>query len=1177
MVGATSFKGPPTLPLRLPASDFTIPAIIDTGSMANVMDLTLAKAKLNLPLTPCPELFRVQLISGPLDLQAWSTSLRCHVQCNRNPTNLIPFDVSFTVIDLRTPTLLGFPFMTNLDQWSFHKDERCFELVKNNIRAFVSLFPSQDDSSNSSQPSPATTGTSSVPTPAPSTSPSPATDLREQAQPRLAQVLREHEDIFTEPSGVPNRGDDLMHSIHLKPEFVGTSLSSHQHRLSPGDAVAAQEIINSYLGKGWITPSSSSWQSPAFLVKKSDTTEKRLVVDYRRLNERVVPLAAPVQRVDDLLDGLHSARWFSKLDLRNGFHQIKLNPSSAPFTAFSLLGQLYQFQVLPMGLANAPKEMIRVMTQVLRDHIREGRLKLYMDDILVHSPTLDQHLDVDLPRVLDTLSASGFKIKRSKCEFAVDSVTFLGHRISLGKMEPVPQQLAAIETFPEPTHTSQVRSFVGLASFWRKFIKNFAALARPLTKVQALDEKIVLNEEQSSSFRSLKKALLSAPVLALYDPNRETRIMTDASQFAIGAVLTQKQADGAFHPVYFRSRVLSPAESNLSATDRETLAIVDTLREWAVYTPLNGKLEVLTDHQPLQYLRSKAVLRPKEIQWLDVLSNTDIQFTYQPGANNAAADALSRIPLYLIDEATTPQLSSQDAAVKDKLIKAIQDNKGFAKHYALAKRAAGNPAFQVHNDLLFFVQLGHPPRLVVLDADWQKKILKEQHEERGHPGVTKLLLALAERYYWPKMRADVLKFVEECSPCATAKASARAANEILTAPPPAAPWDVIQMDFATGLSPDLSTGFDRVLVVVDELTSYTVLVPTKANDSAEMVINRLMAGAFQHYGMPKTIVSDRDTLLTSDQFTAFCANNNISQRLSPVGHHRSHGRAELAIRELRKQIRLNERDPAQKIWLQVVPKLQMNMNMLVNTASQYSPMQLFNGRVPRSVLDGLRAEYRDPAENMPVNSALSRAATDNSLTLRATANQRQSDQRPRPAHPITVGSTVLINTQLLRESDRNFAKMRQRFDFPLKVLALDAHGKATLDLPSHWRTANPIHVDFLKPYLVEQDQASAQVESSPQADHSPQLHREPEPQPQHAMPSSTFIPVPAEIRYHGMDEDVDNPDVDEYRPVPARRSRSRRSGPRRARRTSNTEPLISGPRQFAPRFSHLSDSDEGVA
>lgn len=482
---------------------------------------------------------------------------------------------------------------------------------------------------------------------------------------RLQSLLAEYQDVFQSPSltgtGASSLGD-------LTPECIPIIPGSVPHnrppfRLSPKEKAEIESQVREALANGWIEQSSSAYGAPVLFVPKPDGS-LRMCIDYRGLNKLTVKNKFPMPRIDDLIDNLSGATHFSTLDLAAGYHQLKLQATDVPKTAFNTHFGKFEWRVLPFGLTNAPAVFQHAMNRIFGKHLNKC-VCVYLDDILIFSRSEEEHFQ-HLEMVLQLLRENKLCAKHKKCEFFKPELKYLGHMVSATGIKPDPSKIQTLSDWPRPAGVNEVRQFLGLANYFRKFIRGYAATVAPLTdllkglskqervgvrqrrRVSAEDTRAMADRFAQrwspacdAAFAAVKAALTSAPVLALPDPGKHFTLVSDAcdSPPALGAVLMQ---DG--HPVSYYSRKLSGPELNYSTSDKEMLAVICALREWRCYLE-GATFTIVTDHQPNTYLdvTTSAHTLKRRARWLDVACGYSYTWRYRPGRTNVA-DPLSRAP-----------------------------------------------------------------------------------------------------------------------------------------------------------------------------------------------------------------------------------------------------------------------------------------------------------------------------------------------------------------------------------------------------------------------------------------------------------------------------------------------------------------------------------------------------
>lgn len=455
-------------------------------------------------------------------------------------------------------------------------------------------------------------------------------DSQEQAPAPIMELIEEFSQVFAEPTGLPQH-KPWDHGIPLIPGAKPVNIRAY--RYTPEQKTEIEAQVQEMLKAGLIVPSVSPFSSPVLLVKKKDQTW-RFCVDFRHLNAITLKRAYPLPIIEELLDELAGSAWFSKLDLRAGYHQIGLLEEDEMKTAFTTHQGHFQFRVLPYGVAGGPPTFQGAMNILMHPLLRHGVL-VFMDDILVHTKTMSEHL-VLLRQVLQRLQEHDLRVKLSKCAFAQQEISYLGHKISKDGVATLDEHIKAVQTWEQPTTVKQLRGFLGLAGYYRKFVRNFGILARPLNDLLRKNTLFVWTPTTEAAFQALKHALIEAPVLALPDFSKQFVIETDANAKGIGAVLMQNS-----HPVAYLSRALAPRNLGLSAYEKECLALLMAVDHWRPYLQ-HSEFLIKTDQRSLLNLTDQRLNTPIQQRAFTKLVGLQFRIQYKAGTSNRAADALSR-------------------------------------------------------------------------------------------------------------------------------------------------------------------------------------------------------------------------------------------------------------------------------------------------------------------------------------------------------------------------------------------------------------------------------------------------------------------------------------------------------------------------------------------------------
>ncbi|GJS88914.1 putative nucleotidyltransferase, ribonuclease H [Tanacetum coccineum] len=522
-----------------------------------------------------------------------------------------------------------------------------------------------------------------------------------------------------------------------------------------------------------------------------------MCIDYRELNKLTVKNRYPLPRIDDLFDQLQGSSVYSKIDLRSGYHQLRIREEDIPITAFRTRYGHYEFQVMPFGLTNAPAVFMDLMNRVCKPYLDKFVI-VFIDDILIYSKNKEEH-EQHLKIILELLKNEQLYAKFSKCDFWLESVQFLGHVIDNKGVHVDPAKVEAIRNWSAPTTPKEVRQFLGLAGYYRRFIEGFSLISKPLTKLTEKNKKYEWGTDEDEAFQTLKQKLCSAPILALPEGTENFVVYCDASHKGFGAVLMQREK-----VIAYASRQLKKHEENYTTHDLELGAVVFALRLWRHYL-YGTKCTVYTDHKSLQYILDQKELNMRQRRWIELLSDYDCEIRYHPGKANVVADALSRKDrepirvrsLVMTVHTNLPEkiLNAQTDAIKEENVKA--ENLGRRIKPILETRSDGIQCFEGRIWLPLFGGL-------------RDLIMHESHKSKYsiHPGSDKMYQDLKKLYWWPNMKAEIATYVSKCLTCAKVKAEHQKPSGLLQQPEiPEWKWEKITMDFVSGL-PRTPSGYE---------------------------------------------------------------------------------------------------------------------------------------------------------------------------------------------------------------------------------------------------------------------------------------------------------------------------------------------------------------------------------
>jgi len=858
--------------------------------------------------------------------------------------------------------------------------------------------------------------------------------------PRLESVVAEFADVFPDALPLelpPDRGGPFR--ITLVP---GSSPRLRpMRRFSPADMDALAKEITALLEAGLIKPSDSPFGAQVLFVAKKDGT-RRMCIDYRSLNEDTIRDAYPLPRIDDLLDRLAGAKWFSKLDLRSAYHQMRVHPDDTHKTAFRTPMGSFEFLVLPYGVQNAPAAFSRMMDQVLPAARFRAFTSVYIDDLLIFSKTLEEHVE-HLRVVLDLLRRNKLYVKGSKSVVGAQEVEFLGFLITPDGVRADPAKVDAIRGLRSPATPKEVRSALGMFGYFRHFIKGYASLAAVLETLVKKDAEFVWSADHQAAFDALKVALSTAPVLRVYNQALPITVQTDACDAGLGAVLLQ---DG--HPVAYASRKLHVHERAYSVQEKEGLAIVFAVRKWEHY--LRGvEFRLETDHKSLVYLKTSKDPTHRIARWLDLLANYAYVPVYRPGETNGTADALSRLavvsaadppaaPVALAVVTSSPVV---DASLVADIKAGYDDDNYFAPVAAALLRdepikkgyAQRVSYFSARDGLLFFTSHGESRLAVPNVKRVRDALLAEAHAApmAGHLGMEATYRAMTARFFWPRMARQVERFVAGCDPCQRTKAVHGAAPGLLRPlPTPARPWDVIGIDFVTDLP--VSAGYDAFLTVTDHFSRMVHVIPTTKTVTASESADLLVRHVVRLHGLPLAIVSDRDPRFTSELWQALFESLGTELRMSTADHPQTNGLTERMNGLVLQLIRTCCIDHPHS-WAYKLPLLEFAINSHASSATTVSPFQACYGYAPRMPLDLLAANNTSMPMGLRDVDNIHRLVRD-SLSDSKDRMSVSADEHRRPVE-YKAGDKVYLTADRAATTDAtDKRKLRPRFRGPYPIV-----------------------------------------------------------------------------------------------------------------------------------------------
>ncbi|KAJ9557269.1 hypothetical protein OSB04_011883 [Centaurea solstitialis] len=866
-------------------------------------------------------------------------------------------------------------------------------------------------------------------------------DLSHPLPLEIVSVLNDFTDVLPEdmPDGLPPiRG--IEHQIDLMP---GATIPNRPaYRANPEETKELQKQVGELLEKGIIRKSLSPCAVPVILVTKKDGTW-RMCIDCRVVNKITVKYRHPIPRLDDMLDELHGAKIFTKIDLKSGYHQIRIKEGDEWKTAFKTKFGLYEWLVMPFGLTNAPSTFMRLMNHVLRHFIGKF-VVVYFDDILIYSRSMHDHVE-HLKLVLTSLREQKLYANLKKCTFCVKEVVFLGYIVGETGLRVDEAKLKAILDWPIPTSVSEVRSFHGLASFYRRFVKDFSTKSSPLNDLVKKNVKFEWGEKQQKAFEQLKHDLTNSPVLALPDFSKTFDIECDASGIGIGVVLLQ-----GGRPIAYFSEKLNGATLNYPTYDKELYAVVRALETWQHYL-MPKEFVIHTDHESLKYLKGQRSLHKRHAKWVSFIETFPYVLSYKRGKDNIVADALSR--RYTLLTTLTSKFMGFE------FIKELyaSDNDFGSVFMACEKSAFNN--FYKHEGFLF-----KENKLCIPSCSLRELLTREAHSGglMGHFGILKTLDVLSEHFYWPKMRRDVVRICGNCLECKRAKSKSLPHGLYTPLPIPHSPWTDISMDFILGL-PRSQRGMNSIFVVVDRFSKMAHFIACKKTDDAKHVAGLFFKEIVRLHDIPKTIVSDRDVKFLSYFWKTLWGKLGTKLLFSTSTHPQTDGQTEVTNRTLGVLLRAIIKQNL-KSWEECLPIAEFAYNRTLHTSTNFSPFEVVYGFNPVTPLDLSPLPIR---EQLNLDGA-KKAEFVKKLHEQVRCNiEKKTEQYAKHAYKgrkqvvFEPGDWVWVHMRKERFPSSRRTKLHPRGDGPFQVIARVNDNAYKLDLPGDYGVSATFNVSDL--------------------------------------------------------------------------------------------------------------------
>lgn len=896
--------------------------------------------------------------------------------------------------------------------------------------------------------------------------------LTSQEISELMPILEQNREVFHNPDSTLSCATNVKCDIRTIDDLP-IYQKSYPYPMAYKEEVDKQ--MQKLIDSGIIRPSRSPWNSPVWIVpKKMDASgEKkfRLVIDYRKLNQKTISDKYPMPEISNILDQLGGNAYFSTLDLASGFHQIQMNPKDVEKTAFSVNYGKYEFLRMPFGLKNAPAIFQRAMNDVLREHIGK-RCYVYIDDVVVFGRNLKEHNE-NLKIVLQTLKNANLKVQLDKSEFLHTSIEFLGYVISDKGIKPNENKIEAIHKFPEPQDLKQLRGFLGLVGYYRRFVRDFAKLAKPLTNLLRGEKnpdskkRITFTKEERTCFEDMKTILTGNDILIYPDFKKPFLITTDASNFAIGAVLSQGEI-GKDKPIHFASRTLNRAEENYSATEKEMLAIYWALKVFRNYI-YGQTFKIVTDHQPLTFSLSPKNTNAKLKNWKSYLEEHDYEIVYKPGRCNVVADALSRIQIHSLtptqhsgeDDDTNYILSTEaplNAFRNQVIIEKVNDNPDtiithpfpgtrriVIKRTSLTDQILAillkeffDPAklngLHTSEEILgklqevykqFFSQAGilkirFTQKILkdVSDPEEQDKIIQETHL-RAHRGVNENREQIMREFYFPKITQNIRRFIRVCDICNESKYDRHPlVIPLQETPIPRYPFQIVHIDI-------FQIQDQYFLSSIDKFSKYGRMVPIQSRNAPH--IEKGMWKTLTSHVVPESIVIDNERGLQSPNIRGWMIDLRIQVYLTPIHKSEVNGVVERFHSTIIELYRIQKQTTPDATVRNIMQTAVEKYNNSIHSSTSMTPKEIVFGKTrnPNQQIDPDHLEEIRQKRYDDVLANLTKTQENQLLTF----NKNRSDA---PQFP--VGKQVFVKDKNIKAKHKprfkkNFVQLNNEVTF----------------------------------------------------------------------------------------------------------------------------------------------------
>lgn len=892
--------------------------------------------------------------------------------------------------------------------------------------------------------------------------------LPESQRREIEEVIRRHRGAFAQNPKRP----EVTHVIeHVIETGEARPVKQRTSRMSPSTQAEVDKQIDDMLRNGICRESSSPWSSRVILVRKKDQSY-RFVVDYRGLNDVTKKDAYPAADCREILDKMDGSRFFSFLDGASAYWSVPVREEDKEKTAFSVARGHYEMNVMAYGLCNSQSTYQRAVDTVLAG---VPQAETYVDDTCVHTATFSEHVQA-LDEALAAFETANLQLRRDKCKFGYTEGEFVGHEISATGCQPLQAHVDTITQHPTPAGKKELQRFLGLCNYYRHFVSGMSTMAEPLYQLLKKDATWSWSPSCQASFESLKNAMAKRTKLMFPRWDAPFYVEVDASKSGIGGVLSQPADSGNQRkPIAFFSSGLDATKKNYSAGELECWALIAATRKWRKYLRAASKIYLVTDHNPLVWLRRQEDPRHKFARWIMELEDLRYETVFKKGSLNAAADCLSRTPGMTVDEAVNDDEEHFERHVyrvsgDENLLQRLRDEqrRDPAVSLALSQMNKDGQVDQgrfkkyrgLHTDEGLLMKQGK----VVVPRALQREIAEREHK-MGHLGIERSCGSIADNFFWPGMLETVRGVCRECVVCGANKRSYQPKVQLQSYKlEDLAPRKVIAMDVAT--LPWSAEGYRHFLVVVDMCSRYAEFIPMK-DQQADTICSALHTDWILHHGVPEILVSDQGRNVDGEAVRRLCAEHHIVKRRSSPYHPEGDGLAERCVQAAKQLLRclLVERQMRQTDWPAVMKEVGFLFNSTVNASTKMTPQEVMYGvklRSPfSSVLTSTPSDYALPQDVVAETRAATEAATTEVLHRSAVAHENAKrwydpGKVPPEERKFKSGDLAFL------KNEEPSSGLEPRFHGPFEVLSVKGvNVKLRIGRQDRW-----VHLNRVKRYMA---------------------------------------------------------------------------------------------------------------